>query len=141
MKFFFDRCISRRIARMVQEYDPDHTARHLDDDDRFVPTTPDVEWLSALGAEEIPWIIISGDSRILRNKAERQVLREANLTFFCMSRQWSKMAIAEYAWKFIKVWPEIVRNARDSTSLPKIFEVSGGSSLKITQSSRTAGPD
>jgi hypothetical protein len=51
------------------------------------------------------------------------------------------MQIAEYAWRFIKVWPEIVRCAKASVSIPKIFEVSGGSALKIIEWGRTTGPD
>ena len=139
MRFFFDRCKSWRLAAMVQAYEAEHTARHLDRDDRFNEQTPDEEWLSVLGADEVPWIVVSGDGRILRNKVERQVLREANLTFFCMSRQWGRMRFPEYAWKFIKVWPEIVRCAKDSIAVPKIFEVSGGHGLKVSQIGRTTG--
>ena len=98
MRFFFDRCISWRLAAMVDAYEVDHTARHHDRDDRFNERTPDAEWLSVLAEDDPPWVI-SGDSRILRNRVERQALREANLTFFCMSRQWGRMPIAEYAWK------------------------------------------
>jgi len=39
------------------------------------------------------------------------------------------MRIYEYAWKFMKVWPEIVENAGGSN--PRIFEVSGGKALKV----------
>lgn len=124
---------------MVDVYEVDHTARHHDRDDRFNETTTDKEWLSALAADDPPWVVISGDGRILKNRVERQALREANLTFFCMSRQWGRMRIAEYAWKFIKVWPDIVNNARGSIGTPKIFEVSGGRGLKIREIGRTAG--
>lgn len=111
MNFFFDRCMSPRLARMVDEFEEYHTTRHHDS--RFENDTPDVEWLAALAADDEPWIVISGDGRILRNKVERQALREAGLTFFCMGSSWSHMRIHEYAWKFIKVWPEIVRNAKE----------------------------
>ena len=39
------------------------------------------------------------------------------------------MKIYEQAWKFIKVWPEIVENAKGPN--PRIFEISGGAGLKI----------
>jgi hypothetical protein len=132
--------MSWRLAAMVDVYETDHTARHHDRDERFNEKTPDTDWLSILAADDPPWIIVSGDGRILRNKTERQVLREANLTFFCMSRQWGRMKIAEYAWKFIKVWPEIVKSAKASISAPKIFEVSGGRGLKVSEIGRTIGP-
>jgi len=50
------------------------------------------------------------------------------------------MKIPEYAWKFIKVWPDIVRTAKASAGAPKIFEVSGGHGLKIREIGKTAGP-
>lgn len=129
MRFFFDRNMPPQLARMVDALERQHTARHHDDDPRFNPTTPDVEWIQALGSDEPSWIVISGDGRILKNKTELSALREAKLTFFCLSRQWMHMKIYEQAWKFIKVWPELVENARGTT--PRIFEVSGGAGLKV----------
>ena len=39
------------------------------------------------------------------------------------------MKLYEQAWKFIKIWPDIVENAKGTT--PRIFEVSGGAGLKV----------
>lgn len=125
---------------MVDAFDGEHSARAHDHDGRFNERTPDTEWMSALGKDDPPWIVVSADGCILTKKAERQVLREANLTFFCMSRQWGKMKIPEYAWKFIKVWPDIVSAAKTSVTIPRIFEVSGGHGLKIREIGRTRGP-
>lgn len=50
------------------------------------------------------------------------------------------MKFHESAWKFIKVWPEIARSAKASIDVPKIFEVSGGHGLKVSQIGRTDGP-
>jgi hypothetical protein len=115
MRFFFDRCMSPRLARMVDAFEEDHAVRHHDHDPRFNKHTTDVEWMRALGGDGEPgWVILSGDGRILTKPAERQVLREVDLTFFCMANAWNHMPIHEYAWKFIKVWPDVVANARDS---------------------------
>jgi len=118
------------LARMIDAFERDHTIRHHDEDPRFTPTTADTEWISIFGGDDPPWIIISGDGRILRNKSELAALREAKLTFFCMSKQWMHMSKHEYAWKLLRVWPEIVENARLATS-PMLFEVSGGKSTKV----------
>jgi hypothetical protein len=131
MRFFFDRNMSPRIARMVDAFEREHTARAHDDDPRFTSTIPDVEWIQTLGADDPPWIVISGDGRILRNKVELRALKEARLTFFCMTKQWMHMGIYEYAWKFLRVWPEIVENAKGTA--PRIFEVAGGKALKVDQ--------
>lgn len=97
MKFFFDRCMSVRIARMMDAYDALHQVRHLDDDVRFQPETPDTEWIATLAADDPTWIVLSGDGRILRNKVERATLQTAGLTFFCMATPWTHMKFSEYA--------------------------------------------
>lgn len=60
MRFFFDRCISFRLARMIDAYDPDHTVCAHDDDPRFHATTPDAVWLAGLGRDNPPSL---GDSQ------------------------------------------------------------------------------
>jgi hypothetical protein len=135
MNFFFDRCMPHRLARMVDAYETDHTVRHHDDDPRFKESTTDVEWLTALAADDPRWIIVSGDGRILKNRAERAALEEANLSCVCLTKAWMNMAIHEFAWKFLRVWPEIAENAK--VGVPSIFEVAGGRALKVTLISRT----
>ncbi len=94
MRFFFDRNMPPQLARMVDALEREHTARSYYDDDRFTDTTPDIEWITGLAADDPPWIVISGDERILKNKTELSALREAKLTFFCLSKQWMYMKIA-----------------------------------------------
>jgi PIN like domain len=130
MRFFFDRNMSPRLARMIDVYDIEHTVRHHDEDPRFHKQTPDTEWMRTLAGDDPAWVVVSGDGRILRNKAERAVLREANLTFFYLTAQWTHMKVYEFAWKFLKVWPVLIDNA--DLRAPRIFEVGGGKGLKVT---------
>src|SRR5438067_2516476 len=74
MRFFFDRCMPIRLARMVSAYEAEHTVRHHDEDSRFNRETPDTEWIGALAADTPPWVVICADARILRNKVERAAL-------------------------------------------------------------------
>jgi PIN like domain len=129
MRFFFDRNMPPQLARMVDVLEREHTARSYYDDDGFTDSTPDVEWIGQLAADLPPWIVVSGDGRILKNKIELSALKEARLTFFCLTRTWMHMKIYEQAWKFIKVWPDIVENAKGTT--PRVFEISGGAGLKV----------
>ncbi len=114
---------------MVAIYETSHTVRHHDEDSRFSPTTTDTDWITTLSQDTPPWVTISGDGRILRNKVERAVLLAAGLPFFCMGKGWMNMQLHEYAWKFIKVWPDIVETAMHHKA--KLFEVSGGKALKV----------
>jgi PIN domain-containing protein len=71
MRFFFDRCMPIRIARIARAYEVEHAVRHLDEDKRFDHRTPDEEWVAALGQDDQPWVVISADARILKNKVMR----------------------------------------------------------------------
>ena len=129
LKFFFDRCVSIRVARMIAAYETEHTIRHHDDDIRFTTTTSDVDWMKTLSEEEDKWTIVSGDGRILKNKVERAALAESKMRFFCLSKQWHTMSFHDQAWRFVKVWPDVVEAALHLKQ--NIFEVSAGKSLKV----------
>lgn len=110
--------------------------RHHDDDARFKEDTPDTEWVAKLGDDNRGWIVISGDTKILRNPLERNALAAANLTFFVMGgKSWLNTKLPDYVWKFFKVWPDVKENAK--VAIPSIFEISGGKGLKITNLGRT----
>jgi len=92
MRFFFDRCLSKRLAHMLAIYEKgSHHIVHLDDDPRFEITTPDVTWMSVLDADnEPPWVVITKDERIAKNKVEREMLRNVSMKFFFLKRQWDQ---------------------------------------------------
>jgi hypothetical protein len=137
MNFFFDRCIPVRLAHMAAVLEHGiHTVRYHDDDPRFKEDTKDPEWIRVIGEDGLNWIVISGDSKILKNPIERQALSTANLTFFVMGgKAWLNTSINEYVWRFFKVWPDIKNNAK--IAIPSIFEVGGGKGLHITNLGRT----
>jgi len=74
MRFFFDRNMSPRLAAMINIYERDHSIIHHDEDGRFTPLTTDIEWITTLARDDPPWIVLSGDGRILRNKVELAAL-------------------------------------------------------------------
>ena len=119
MHFFIDRNVPVALARMLSHYDRTHTVIYHDD--RFEMTTPDTEWLAAVaGWDPVP-AVISGDGRILRNPAELQVLRGLPLTFFLFAGSWFDLKWSEFAWKAVKVWPQIVDSAE--TRRPSVFRI------------------
>ena len=131
MRFFFDRNMSKYLAEAIDKLDRENEIKHHDDDPRFNIRTPDIEWITTLSKDDPPWIILSGDGSILTNNAELAALKEAKLTFFCMSKRWLHMDIFEYSWRLIKVWPIIVENSKRSLLRPQIFEITGGKSNKV----------
>jgi PIN like domain len=130
MNFFFDRCMSIRLAHMAAALEDNaHIIRHHDDDPRFCQKTSDVEWIDILAKDGLPWIVVSADGQILKKAAERHALSEANLTFFVMADGWASFPIYDWAWKFMKVWPDIIANAK--AKVPSIFKISAGHGLKV----------
>jgi predicted nuclease of predicted toxin-antitoxin system len=88
VKFFLDNCIAPVFAKVLNilAERQGHPIVHLRD--KFPPDTKDPEWIRAL-AEEGEWIIVSGDPRISREKAERQAWQESRLTAFFFGDGWT----------------------------------------------------
>src|SRR5258708_37790394 len=108
MRFFTDECLMYRANKLLEAFDEENEMVALTD--HFPRGTPDTTWIP-----EIPrkWpnpkpTIICGDGRILTNKVERQVLKDAGLMFVCLTKGWMNLPWPEFGWKIIKVWPRIV---------------------------------
>jgi hypothetical protein len=121
MIFFTDECFMYRANALLEAFDRENQIRALLD--HFDRGTPDVVWIQKVAEWSPKPIIVCGDARILRNKVERNVLREAQLTFVCLSSGWTNLPWDVFAWKIIKVWPTIVQTA-GSVIRPTVFEVS-----------------
>lgn len=126
MIFFADENIPIDAVRILSIFERKHEVRALED--YFEKGTKDIEWMRGIAAWDSP-VVLCGDGRIIRNKVERQVLKECNLMFVHLSSGWPNLDWPIYCWKIIKVWPEIVTNV-EQASKPMIFEVKPAS-LKI----------
>lgn len=129
MRFFIDHCISDKLARALDALDFVNEIRHVNHDERFSPTTRDVDWIGAIGRDEPKWHVLSVDVGILRNPQERRVLHESGLKFFLLSRSWAKMMLHEQAWRLIKIWPRIMDAGANVRG--RVFEVSAGGGGKV----------
>jgi hypothetical protein len=134
--FFFDRCLAVRLARMLDAYDRDHTVRHLDDDRRFGPTTPDVEWITAIAAEDPKPALVTADLRVRRNPPERQALRDSGLTIFFFRAGFHDLNLHQQAVKLLTIWPEIVKQATRAAE-PTAFEITAAA-RKVDRLCRTS---
>ncbi len=104
--------------------------------DFFEQGTPDTEWIASIGKWSEKPVIIAGDGRILRNPAEQQILKSCNVMFVFLASGWTNLGWDDWAWKLIKVWPDIVRNT-SKVLHPTVFKV-GVSNLKVQQKFRTS---
>ena len=110
MKFFLDNCIAPVFAKVLSilAERQGHLIVHLRD--KFPNYTKDPEWIRAL-AEEGDWVIVSGDPRISRGKAERQAWQESRLTAFFFGDGWASRKYWKQAEDLVHWWPEIVLEA------------------------------
>lgn len=90
--------------------------------DGFERGTPDTEWLKEIALWDKTPVVVSGDSRILKNKVEKQVLKECNLMYVLLAQGWLHLEWPCYAWRIIKIWPSIVTNVQQAR-YPMIFKV------------------
>jgi hypothetical protein len=83
VKVFFDHNVSHVLAEALQAlFVNEHEIVALEK--KFPRTIADIDWITALN-QEGHWIVISGDLRITRNRAERLVFQSSKLTGFFMA--------------------------------------------------------
>lgn len=109
MKLFFDNNLSPKLARGLHALvAPDHQVVHLKE--RFAGNTPDEVWMRALAGES-DWVIVSGDLQIRKNPHEIRAWKEAGHTTFFLKKGWIDLPFWDQAWKFAKVFPELLATA------------------------------
>ncbi|MBA1158926.1 hypothetical protein [Microvirga mediterraneensis] len=134
MKVFFDNCTSPTLATtvdgFVQHYG--HSASHIKD----LPcgrNAKDVEWIKMLGEDKSEtWIIVTGDTRIQKNPAERAAFRQAHLRGFVLAPAYQKTPLNQQASFLLWRWPDIEQFVK-LTSAPFLFEVPMSKSSRIKQ--------
>lgn len=109
MRFFFDNNLSPKLARSLDVLvRPEHQVVHLKE--KFSADASDVVWMRSL-AKEPDWVIVSGDLKIRRNPHEIKAWQEAGHTTFFLKKGWIDLTFWDQAWKFAKVFPDMIEKA------------------------------
>lgn len=74
--------------------------------EKFRPDISDVEWITELSREG-HWVVISGDRRITRNRAEYHTFRNSNLIGVFLSQGLYKATVAKQMERILALWPTI----------------------------------
>ncbi len=110
MKVLVDENLSPALARALHElFEPEHAVVHLRS--RFGPGVTDREWIEALSAEG-GWIVISGDRRITKNRAEYHAFRGSRLVGFFLSKGLQKAKVTKQMERLLALWETIETQAR-----------------------------
>ncbi len=102
MKVLIDNNLSPAIARALNElFKPDHEIIALRE--KFDPTISDADWINTLSIEG-RWVVISGDRRITRNKAEYAAFRNSRLVGFFLARGLYKTKATKQVERILALW-------------------------------------
>lgn len=97
--------MARALAALFVD---EHTIIHLRD--RFGPGVTDLEWIRELNREG-GWIVLSGDRRISRNKAEQSVFRASRLIAFVLAPGLQKAPLLKKMERLMVMWARIEQQA------------------------------
>jgi PIN like domain len=111
LKFFLDNCLSPRYAQSLHALSErdGHEVVHLQD--KFPRSSPDRDWLRDLGAEG-DWVVVSGDTRIVKIPELKAEWARARLTAFFLGQGWMNIPYWDQAVLLVRWWPKILEQAR-----------------------------
>lgn len=102
MKVFIDENLPPALARALDAlFAGEHAIIHIRD--RYGPGVTDLEWIPELSRAG-SWVVISGDRRIRRNKAEFNAFRASRLTGFFLSAGLCKAPLVKQAERILALW-------------------------------------
>jgi len=105
VKVFVDENLSPALARAPAAlFAGEHQILHIRE--RYGPGVTDLQWISELSREG-GWVVISGDRRIRRNKAEFNAFRASRLTGFFLSAGLCKAPLVKQAERILALWSGI----------------------------------
>ncbi|MGE6741035.1 DUF5615 family PIN-like protein [Allorhizobium pseudoryzae] len=102
MKVLIDENLPPALARSLNAlFAGKHEVIHVRE--RYGPGVKDLQWIGELSAEG-RWIVISGDRRITRNKAEYNAFRSSNLVGFFLSKGLYKSPLIKQMERLLALW-------------------------------------
>lgn len=134
MNVFFDNCTTPVFATTLHGFiqHDGHAAFHI----RDVSGLPngrhsrDIEWIEFLRHSPEDWIFITGDGRVLKNRAERAALHSAGLHGFVLAAAYQRTPLNQTAGTLVWRWPDLARIV-DMVSAPAMYEIPIGRNTKL----------
>jgi len=94
------------MARALRElFKGEHEITYLAE--KFARNVSDLDWITNL-SKDGHWIVISGDRRITRNRAEYQAFRSSNLIGLFLSQGLNKAPVIKQMERVLALWPTIL---------------------------------
>ena len=108
MRIFCDNCTSPVLAETLNGFVTHrrHDAIHIRDL-RCGRHASDIEWIEYLASTGDDWLVVTGDMRIHRNKAERAAFRHHELKGVVLAKAYQKTPLHRLAAFMLWRWPDI----------------------------------
>lgn len=120
MKVMVDENLPMAMAKALAAlFAGKHEVVHLRE--KFGPAVKDTEWIGALNAEG-HWVIISGDRRIAKNKAEQQAFKSSKLVGFFLAPGLQKAKLTKQMERLMALW-ETIETQADLVGGGAMFEI------------------
>lgn len=105
MNVLFDNCTSPVMASTLNGFieSSGHKAIHI----RQLPLTnpTDIQWIEYLADSPEQWLVVTGDQRIRKNKAEAQAFRRAHLRGVVLASAYQKTPMHRCCAVIVHQWP------------------------------------
>lgn len=123
MRVFFDNCTSPTLAETIDGFTRhrSHRAVHI----RDLPCgrhATDLDWITYLSGTGDNWLVVTGDGRIQKNRAERLAFRQAGLKGFVLASAYQRTPLHQQASFLIWRWLDVEDLVR-LTAPPFLFEL------------------
>jgi predicted nuclease of predicted toxin-antitoxin system len=108
MNVLFDNCTSPVMARTLHGFisGDGHRAIHMRDLPLHHPS--DIQWINYIKGQHDEWLVITGDDRIRRNKAERAAFRQAKLKAVVLATGFQKAPMNKRCATIVHQWPDLL---------------------------------
>lgn len=105
MKVLIDENLPPALARALDAiFAGEHEIHHLRG--KFGTGVKHIEWISAL-SQDSRWVVISGDTRITRNRAEQMAFRNSRLIGFFLAPSLKKSKLTKQMQRILALWEDI----------------------------------
>jgi hypothetical protein len=120
VKVIIDENLSPALAKALNAlFAGEHQVVHIRD--RFGPSVEDVDWIGRL-SEEGHWIVVSGDARITKRKAEQAAFRNSRLIGFFLAPALNQAKITKQMQRLLASWDDI-ENISKSVAPGAMYEL------------------
>lgn len=105
MKLLIDETLSPALAKALNalfagEHEVDHVRT------RFGPNVTDADWIGRL-SEEGHWVVVSGDAKMAKRKAEQAAFRNSRLIGFFLAPALNGAKVTQQMQRLLALWDDI----------------------------------